>query len=59
LAKLVITKGGFFMTRLNTEYLAKLQSVHLKRAKISTDLAIFKDQLQIRKALQKELDEMD
>ena len=47
------------MTRLNTEYLAKLQSVHLKRAKISTDLAIFKDQLQIRKALQKELDEMD
>ena len=47
------------MTRLNTEYIAKLQNAHFKRAKLVTDLAIFKDELQIRKALQKELDETE
>ena len=47
------------MTRLNTEYIAKLQHAHFRRAKLSTDLAIFKEELQIRKALQKELDETD
>jgi len=47
------------MTRLNTEYLAKLKNVHLDRAKLRTDIAIFKEELQIQQALQKELDEMD
>ena len=45
------------MTRLNTEYIAKLQNSHLRRAKLSTDIAIFKEELQIQKALKKELDE--
>ena len=44
------------MTRLNTEYVAKLQNSHLRRAKLSTDIAIFKEEMQIRKALKKELD---
>ena len=57
--KLVIDEGGFFMTRLNTEYLAKLQKSHLKRAKLSTDMAVFKEELQINKASQKELDEVE
>jgi len=47
------------MTRLNTEYIAKLQHAHFRRAKLNTDLAIFKDELLIRKALQKELDESE
>ena len=45
------------MTRLNTEYLAKLKNAHLKRAKLSTDLAIFKEDIQIRNGLNKEIDE--
>jgi len=47
------------MTRLNTEYIAKMQNSHLRRAKLSTDIAIFKEEIQIRKALQKELDELE
>ena len=47
------------MTRLNTEYIAKLQHLNEKRAKLRTDVSIFKEELQIQKALQKELDEMD
>jgi len=59
LEKLVIEKGGFLMTRLNTEYIAKMRNSHLRRAKLSTDIAVFKEEMQIRKALQKELDELD
>jgi len=59
LAKLVIDEGGFFMTRINTEYRAKLQNSHLNRAKLSTDIAVFKEEVEIRKALQKELDELE
>ncbi|MCL1989347.1 MAG: hypothetical protein FWG67_00500 [Defluviitaleaceae bacterium] len=47
------------MSRLNTEYRAKLQNAHLNRAKLSTDIAIFKEDLQKRTTLKKELDEMD
>jgi len=47
------------MTRLNTEYVAKLRNSHLKRAKLSTDIAVFKEEMQIRKALEKELDELE
>jgi len=47
------------MTRINTEYIAKLQNSHLQRAKLRTDIAIFKEELQIRNALEKELDEME
>lgn len=47
------------MTRLKTEYIAKLQNSHLKRTKLSTDIAVFKEEIQIRKALQKELDEIE
>ena len=47
------------MTRINTEYRAKLQNSHLKRAKLSTDIAVFKEEMENRKALQKELDELE
>ena len=47
------------MTRLNTEYLAKLKNSHLDRAKLITDIAVFKEEMQIRNALQKELDELE
>ena len=47
------------MPRLNTEYIAKMQNSHLRRAKLSTDIAIFKEELQKRLPLQKELDELD
>lgn len=46
------------MPRLNTEYMVKMQNSHLKRAKLSTDIAVFKEELQIRKGLQKDLDEL-
>jgi len=42
------------MTRLNTEYVAKLKSSHLQQAKLSTDFAVFKEELSIRQALKKE-----
>jgi hypothetical protein len=45
------------MTRLKTEHVAKLQNSHFRRANLMTDLAIFKEEIQIRKALNKELDE--
>lgn len=46
------------MTRLNTEYIAKLQNSHLRRAKLSTDIAIFKEDIQKRMPPKKELDEL-
>jgi len=52
-------KRRIFMTRISTEYRAKLQNSHLNRAKLSTDIAVFKEELEIRKALQKELDELE
>jgi len=47
------------MSRLNTEYVVKMQNSHLKRAKTRTDLAIYKEEMQIRKALAKMLDETE
>jgi|GEM_PF-3593865 len=50
------------MSRLNTEYLAKLQHLNERRAKIRTDAAIFREEaLAAKRALdlQKELDETD
>lgn len=44
------------MTRLNTEYFAKLQYVNERRVKLKTDAAIFKDELQKQRILEKELD---
>jgi len=47
------------MSRINTEYVAKLQNSHLNRAKLRTDIAIFKEEMEIRKALKKELDGLE
>jgi len=47
------------MTRLNTEYIAKLQHLNERRAKLRTDAAIFREEMQKRKRLIKELDEID
>lgn len=46
------------MSRINTEYVAKLQNAYLRRQKLHTDIAIFKEEMQIRKSLEKVLDEM-
>ena len=47
------------MTRLNTEYLAKLQHLNENRAKLRTDAAIFKEEMQKKGTSVKELDEID
>ena len=45
------------MPRFNTEYIAKLQNSHLKRTKLSTDIAIFKEDMQKSLRGAKKLDE--
>ena len=47
------------MVRLNTEYVAKLQHLNEKRAKLRTDAAIFKEEMLKQEILAKELDEID
>jgi len=46
------------MSRINTEYVAKLKNSHLNRAKLCTNIAIFKEEMQKRMSLEKELDEV-
>jgi len=45
------------MIRINSEYRAKLSKAQDERAKMRTNLAIYKQELELRKRLQKELDE--
>ena len=47
------------MTRLSTEYKAKIGQINERSAKLRTDLAIFKEEMQNRKKLEKELDELE
>lgn len=47
------------MIRLNTEFIAKLQHLNERRAKLRTDAAIFKEEMQKRGRSAKELDEID
>ena len=47
------------MTRINTEYITKLQDSQFRRANLATDQAIFKEEMQKRMSLEKELDEME
>jgi hypothetical protein len=47
------------MTRLNTEYLIKLQHLNERREKLRTDAAIFREKIQKNGRLAKELDETD
>ena len=46
------------MSRINTEYIAKLQNSHVNRAKLRTNIAIFKEEMEKRMSLEKELDEV-
>ena len=47
------------MARLNTEYIAKLQRLNEKIAKLRTDAAVFKEQMQKQEIATKKLDEID